>query len=196
VTARVLPLQRRPEPASERTDEQLVAACANGDAGGLAALFQRHHGPVLRFASRLAGHGGHEEDIAQRTFVEAWRAAGKFRGGSSVRSWLFGIAVNEARHQVRSQLRSGAMAERVAQLPATPSRGPDEELERVQQRGRLERALAELPHLQREAFVLCDVEQVKGREAAAALGIPEGTLWRRLFDARRALRAALEGDEP
>ena len=86
MTARVLPLQRRAEPASERTDEQLVAACANGDAGGLAALFQRHHGPVLRFASRLAAHGGHEEDIAQRTFVEAWRAAGKFRGGSTVRS--------------------------------------------------------------------------------------------------------------
>src|SRR5207302_1597733 len=52
-------------------------------------------------------------------------------------------------------------------------------------------AMAELPHHLREAFVLCDVEDMSGRDAAAALGVREGTVWRRVHEARRAVREAL-----
>ena len=58
---------------------------------------------------------------------------------------------------------------------------------------RSDTALQNLPTEQREAFVLCDVEGLGGKEAATVLHVPDGTLYRRLFEARRALRSVLEG---
>ena len=75
--------------------------------------------------------------------------------------------------------------------PATPL----EELDRRRSLERLADALVALPVEQREAFLLCDVEQSRGVEAAQALGVPEGTLYRRLHEARKALRRAIGGDD-
>ena len=65
---------------------------------------------------------------------------------------------------------------------------------RAQQLDRLASALETLPHDLRTAYVLCDLEEVPGIEAARILDVRPGTLWRRLHDARRALRASIEGD--
>jgi RNA polymerase sigma-70 factor (ECF subfamily) len=70
--------------------------------------------------------------------------------------------------------------------------GPDSLVEHRQLLRRLETALADLPHQLRVVFVLCAVEEVPGKEAAHVLGIREGTLWRRLHEARTALREAVE----
>ena len=69
---------------------------------------------------------------------------------------------------------------------------PDEALQRAQALQRLAAAVEELPHDLRAAYVLCDLEELPGVEAARVLGVRAGTLWRRLHEARRALRDAIE----
>src|SRR5688572_23678162 len=89
------------------SDEALVAACAIGDAAALAGLFDRHVEALFRFASRLIAPAppSDVEDLVQNTFLHVWSASPRFRGGSQVRSWIFGIAANVARHFVRGEAR-------------------------------------------------------------------------------------------
>ena len=131
------------------------------------------------------------DDLVQLTFLEAWRSAKRYGGRGAVRSYLFGIAANTVRHYIR-----GASRRRAALADAPPplqSSKPDDAAIRVQQMARLALALDELPHDLRAAYVLCDLEDVSGVEAARVLGVRAGTLWRRLHEARRALRDAIEG---
>lgn len=189
--ARLIPL---PRPAAD--DEALVGAIAQGDAAALASLFDRHQQAVFRFCSRLTGGDAEVDDLVQRTFLEAWRGAPSFRRQSAVRTWLFGIAANLARHHARSEMRRGAFLASVREQPPAEGARPDHHAERREQWARLSRATEELPHALRVAFALCDMEGISGVEAARALGVPEGTLWRRLHEARKKLREALTGEAP
>ena len=189
----LVPLRRQGErraAVSDISDEALLAACGVGDPAALGALFDRHHDAIFRLVSRLlSAEPGAIDDLVQTTFLEAWRAARTFRGQGSVRSWLYGIAANAVRHHVRSAVRRRGV---IAALPEpAPSRGPDDAAVRAQLVAQLGAALDGLPHDLRAAFVLCDLEEVPGVDAARALGLRPGTLWRRLHEARRALRAAL-----
>jgi RNA polymerase sigma-70 factor (ECF subfamily) len=176
------------------SDEELLAACARGDRAALGALFDRFAVPLFRFFSRYAGARQADiEDLVQLTFVELERSAGRYRGEASVRAWMFGVAANLGRHHVRGEARRRRMLEGVAHcVPAGDSR-PDASAERRQLLARVEAALADLSHDQRVAIVMCDLEEVPRNEAARVLGVPEGTLRRRLHDARKAVRSALEG---
>jgi RNA polymerase sigma-70 factor (ECF subfamily) len=192
----LVPLRRRDEQraaGSDLSDEALLAACGIGDTAALGALFDRHHEAVYRLLSRLLRTEPMEiDDLVQLTFLEAWRAAKKYSGRGAVRSYLFGIAANTVRHHIRGATRRrAALAD--APLPA-PAGAPDTAFMRAQQVHRLAAALDELPHDLRTAYVLCDLEDVPGVEAARVLGIRAGTLWRRLHEARRALRDAIEDD--
>src|SRR5262249_54733921 len=126
------------------------------------------------------------------TFVEIGRSAGRFRGDGSVKGWVFGIAANIGRHHVRGEVRRRLMLRGVAEGPARSAGRPDDDAERQPLLSPMGDSLARLPHDLRAAFVLCDLEDLSGVEAARALGVPEGTLWRRLHEARKALRASLE----
>jgi RNA polymerase sigma-70 factor (ECF subfamily) len=189
----VIPL-RRPQPAAEVSDEALVAACALGDAAALGTLFDRHVDALARFVERLVRREGSEvEDLVQTTFVEVWKSAARFRAGAAVRTWMFGIAANVVRHRARSEGRRRAAMEGLAEVPAA-AHGPDEDAMRREMLDRLGAALEELPMDLREVFVLCEIEEVPGVEVARALGLREGTVWRRLHDARKRLRAAIGGE--
>ena len=194
---RVVPLRRTGERGaalSDISDEALLAACGVDDAAALGVLFDRHHEAVYRLVSRLlSAEPDAIDDLVQTTFLEAWRAAPSFRGRGSVRSWLYGIAANAVRHHVRGAVRRRGA---IAALPEPPpTRRPDDVALRAQLVGRLAAAMETLPHDLRTAFVLCDLEEVSGVDAARALGVRAGTLWRRLHEARRALRAALGSTE-
>jgi RNA polymerase sigma-70 factor (ECF subfamily) len=190
----LVPLRRideRRAALSDISDDALLAACGVGDTAALGALFDRHHDAVYRLISRLlVSEPAEIDDLVQTTFLEAWRSARKFAGRGAVTSFLFGIAVNVVRHHVR-----GARRRRDAHATAPPplmGAAPDAAAIRAQQVARLASALDELPHDLRAAYVLCDVEDVPGVDAARALGVRAGTLWRRLHEARRALRDAIE----
>jgi RNA polymerase sigma factor (sigma-70 family) len=186
-------LSERRTALSDISDEALLAACGVGDTAALGALFDRHHEAVFRLISRLLRSEPSEiDDLVQTTFLEAWRAAKRYSGQGAVKSYLFGIAANTVRHYVR-----GAKRRRLAlvDLPSPAhAAGPADDAIRAQQVRRLAAAVEELPHDLRTAYVLCDLEDIPGVEVARVLGVRAGTLWRRLHDARRALRAAIDGD--
>jgi RNA polymerase sigma factor (sigma-70 family) len=189
----VIPLRRADERDAALSEPGLVAACAAGDRAARAILFERHVDAVHRFVVRMTGDADLADDLVQATFLTAYRAAARFRGGSAVRTWLCGIAANLVRTQRRGELRRRVALSSVADV-ATLERGWHADgPERRLLVARLPAAIAELRHDLRAAFVLVDLEGARGADAAAALGIPEGTLWRRLHEARAQLRATLTG---
>jgi RNA polymerase sigma-70 factor (ECF subfamily) len=188
------PARPRPEVSSDqRSDARLVEDCAGGDRAAMADLFDRHGDAVHRLLCCLHGADADVDDLVHATFMEAFRAARRYRGRAQVRTWLFGIAVNVARHHRRTEGRRRAMLRTWAQRRPPESSRPDQLAERQQLLARLQEALVRLPAPLRAAYLLCEVEECSGPEAAAALGVRPGTLGRHLHEARRALRAALEG---
>lgn len=175
----------------ELTDEGLVAACATGDRAARALLFERHVDSVHRFIARMRGSDADSvDDLVQATFVAAFDAAERYRG-AQVKSWLYGIAANLVRGYARREIRRKHALSVVAEITETQGVLHETDVALV---ARLPGAIAELPHDLRAALVLIDLEGERGIDAAAALGVPEGTLWRRVFNARKALRVALGGE--
>lgn len=191
----IVPLRRldeRKAALSEISDEALLAACAVGDSAALGALFDRHHEAVYRVVSRLLRMEAAEiDDIVQTTFLEAWKSAAKYSGKGAVKSFLFGIAANTVRHHVRSSRRRRDAFE-TWESPALAPVAPDDAVSRAQQVRMLSAALDQLPHDLRVAYVMCDLEDIPGVEVARLLDLRAGTLWRRLHDARKALREAIK----
>ena len=193
MTAKLVPLRRISGDITEMSDEALLAACATGDAPALGALFDRFHAAVYRFAGRLPMTDDlARDDLVQATFLEVRRAAHSFRGTSSVKTWILGVAANVARHTLRAERRRRVHQARYLEgISATPEL-LDEQVERKKLLARVAEALAALPRDQQIAFILCDLEQLPGVEVARVLEIPEGTLWRRLHTARKAMRETIE----
>ncbi len=190
---RLLPLRRVQGVVAEMSDEALLAACAMADAAALGALFDRHHQSVYLFLMRYLGPQHSDiDDVVQSTFIEVQRSAHGYRGKSSVRAWLLGIAANLARHHIRGETRRRGMLRGVADCPRAPLARPDDDTERQQLLSRMHQAITELPPELRAPLVLCDMEELPGAEAARVLGLREGTLWRRLHEARKLLRETME----
>ncbi|HEY4055802.1 MAG TPA: RNA polymerase sigma factor [Kofleriaceae bacterium] len=193
MSAKILPFRRVEGDLPEMSDDALLAACGTGDSAALGALFDRFNADVYRLAGRFPRIDELErDDIVQATFMQVTRMAPTYRGIASVRTWILGIAANVARRQFRSEQRRRSRQAKYLALPSSAPRGVDEQFDRRQLVARIEVALSDLSHDQQVAFVLCDLEQLPGRDVARVLDVPEGTLARRLHDARKAMRAALE----
>jgi RNA polymerase sigma-70 factor (ECF subfamily) len=192
VIAKLVPLRRITGDLAEMSDEAVLAACGTGDAHALGALFDRFHEAVYRFAARLPMTDElARDDLVQATFLEIRRAAPSFRGTSSVKTWILGVAANIARHTLRAERRRRVHQARYLEQLAGSAEPLDAQLERRKLLARVAEALATLPSDQQIAFILCDLEQLPGVEVARVLEIPEGTLWRRLHTARKAMRAVI-----
>ncbi len=187
--------QSSSEPAA-LSAEALLAASGTGDRAALGGLFDRFHVAVYRFVSRLPGVDElGRDDLVQATFLEIPRSAAQFQGHSSVKTWILGVAANVARHHVRSETRRRKHQGHFASVPPSSPDQPDTEADRRRLLLRIAEVLSTLPHDQQTAFILCDLEQLPGVEVARVLDVPEGTLWRRLHMARKAMRAALTGGQ-
>ncbi len=177
--------------AEQISDAGLVAACAAGDRAARALLVERHVAAVHRFVSRIrASDADAVDDLVQITFERALAGAGRFRGTSAC-GWLYGIAANVVREHARREIRRKRALVAVGETTTAVTAARD-----ALAVARLPAILSALPHDLRAALVLVDLEGERGSDAAAALGIPEGTLWRRVFHAREAVRRAIEGGEP
>lgn len=180
--------------AQPPSDLDLVRACAAGDAAALGELFDRHHVAVYRFLARLLGAGSQDiDELVSETFFHVFRSARTFRGQAAARTWIHAIAANVGRHHVRTETRRRSFLDALRGSLPPPSADANQVNERRDLLRRLGQVVASLPHDLRVVYVMCDIEEIPGVEVAEALGVPEGTLWRRLHQARRALRAALEG---
>ncbi len=147
-------------------------------------LLQDHLDSVYRFLRYLTGSASEAEDLTQETFIEAGRALRRFRGESSVRTWLHRIAYRRYQKWLSSQRPT-------AELPLDQPDVPGDTDFRVD----LDRALADLTEDQRVVFVLAEIEMLDLVEIAETLGIPLGTVKSRLSRAKVALRTSLEEPE-
>jgi RNA polymerase sigma-70 factor (ECF subfamily) len=193
MTGKLVPFRRVSGSVEELSDRALVSAVAEGDQAALGGLYDRFHRDVHRFIAHLARRDQTiADDLMQLTFLEAYKSAPRFRGDSTVKTWLFGIAANLVRGHFRGEQRGRAAMTSLATIEPTSPATPGEHAIAEQRRRWLAAAIDTLTPALREAYVLCAIEEVPGKDAAQVLGISEGSLWRRLTDARAALRAALE----
>lgn len=188
---KLLPFRRVDGRVEELSDRALLSAVAQGDQAALGALYDRFHRDLYRFLARLA-RGADIDDFVQMAFLELHRSARRFRGDSAVKTWLFGIGANLVRNHRRGEQRKRSALEILGTIPSAPASSASDALAHEQQRRWLAAAIETLTPALREAYVLCVIEEIPGKDAAQALGIREASLWRRLSDARDALRAAIE----
>ena len=184
------------EPPYELEDKALVAAMGTGDLQALGGLYDRFHRDVYAFVHRaITSDDTHLDDLVQDTFLAAFHAAARFRGRSSVKTWLFGIAINTGRNFIRSETRRRKAHEHYP-LPVPCSPHPDDAFQSTRELSRVAEAIAGLPYKLRVAYVTCVLEGVGSDEAAVALRVRKGTLWRRVHDARNRIREAIGRSKP
>jgi RNA polymerase sigma-70 factor (ECF subfamily) len=144
---------------------------------------------VLR---RLAkGDAALADDLAQETFILAWRNLRSFRFDARFSTWLYRIAFNTWLSEARR--RREVLLEDVAEAPEAEEPRPGTPAE---DRIDLERAIAALPDGERAAIAACYYADLTHEEAAAAIGIPLGTVKTHILRAKARLRARLEEDTP
>lgn len=182
-----------PEPEA-RAEPDLFARLAAGEPAAIDEVYRLHHAALRGFANRFLGDATAAEDLVHDVFVVLPAAMRKFRGDSSLRTFLFAIAVKRGYKHMRSAARRRAALGRLAEQPVAPSPRPDVTLAQAELATALYRALDKLPRDQRTAFVLCEIDQMTAGDAAAIVAAPEATVRTRLFHARKKLRALLDAE--
>ncbi len=160
-----------------------------------AELVSEHHSRVYGVALRVVSDPDLAADVAQETFIRAWRGLSRFRGEAAISTWLHRIAVNTALTARRRAARNrGTSLDSIDEVvaEATPEADPERRGEVIDLRRRLEAALRTLPPGQRVVVVLKDVEGWTHTEIAERLGITESAAKVRLHRAHRRLAQHLE----
>lgn len=163
--------------------------------GSFDELVETHRGNVYGVALRVVSDPELAADVVQETFIRAWRGLARFRGDSSIGTWLHRIAVNTAlTARARAARTTSQSLDTLDEVIARPTPDGDPELrgDVLDLRGRLEGALASLPSGQRDVVILKDVEGWSHAEIAGHLGISESAAKVRLHRAHRRLARILE----
>lgn len=177
-------------PATNRSDAALLCAHAAGDPHAFEELFRRHAGRLYRVARRHSPTDEDAHDAVQEAMLSAHRGAGSFRYDAAVGSWLHRIVVNAC----QDRLRRNAVRPLSALLDdCVPVADRTAELETALL---IHQALLQLPVEQRRAVVAVDMHGYSVADAAALLGIPEGTVKSRCARARARLAALLAALSP
>jgi len=154
---------------------------------------------VLQLAMNLLGDRDEALDLSQEVFLRVFRTIYRFRGQSSLRTWIYRIAVNQARNRHRFWRRRHradqvSLDQHIATHGELLSNGdskPDRMFAQKELAERLQRALDHLPFDQRTAIVLREIDGLSYEEIAFSLGVAVGTVKSRLTRARQALRLEL-----
>jgi RNA polymerase sigma-70 factor (ECF subfamily) len=182
------------QPAIDDEDAALVRRAREGDIKAFEELVMRHADGVYVVLRRFGLNGDEAHDVAQETFLRAWRGLPRFEGRARFFTWLYRIAFNEAQRRLSKRPPAGAVVsteERPLDDLADDAPGPDDQFEREELRAALAAALRELPVALRAPVVLRDVEGLSTREAASVLDLGEAAFKSRLHRGRMALRALL-----
>jgi len=184
----------------EEDDDQLIRGLRQGEEWAYEKLLERFQLPVYNLVARLIRDQAEVSDVVQNVFIKIFRKIDSFRGDSSLKTWVFRIAVNEAHNHSRWNFRhrgqevgleDGEPAHcRKDCLSASTESPYDYTLENERHR-LIEEALGELNPKYRSVVVLRDVEELSYEEIAEILRLPLGTVKSRLLRGREALRHLL-----
>jgi len=185
----------------ESGEAALIARCAAGDEAACAELVAAHQRMVYGLALNLLGDRDEALDLSQEVFLRVFRTLSSFRGRSALRTWIYRIAVNQARNRRRSWSRRHrgdqvSLDEHLVKFGDLESKQdilPDRLLASKETAAKIWQALARLPFDQRTALILREVDGLRYEEIAFTLDVAVGTVKSRLTRARQALRADLLG---
>jgi RNA polymerase sigma-70 factor (ECF subfamily) len=180
------------------SDRELVELAQRGDADAFGVLVRRHQQRIHRLAVHMLRDRADAEDVAQETFVRAFRALARFDGRSEAYTWFYRIAVNLSLNRLRSRKTSRARHDDAdARLEGLEDRAPQtSDPAASTDRSRLYRTLTEgidtLSDTLRTTLILVCIDGRSHEEASEILGAPEGTIAWRVHEARRKLKAFME----
>ena len=180
-------------------DLALVERHRLGDRRAFDEIYRRFDHMVYGLALRLSGSDDVAADLTQEIFLRVFRYIGQFRGRSSLKTWVFRIAINHCRSCLGRRrlpmqpLADGTDEDRGSAAYADPARGPEELAVAADEGRRVAAGLATLPASFREAVVLRDIEGLSYEEIALVLGVRIGTVRSRIARGRDQLRSFLEG---
>ena len=185
-------------------ESDLLTRARGGDRSAFGALVRLYQRRVYAAALHVTGNHADAEDVAQETFVRAYRGLASFDGRADFFTWLYRITINTALNRLRSGRRTRALADagaaEVAQLGGkpedlgTPRYAPDEQAALTQEVRTVLEAVAALSPTLRVTLLLATVEGLSHKQIAAVLDVPEGTVAWRVNEARRLLRERLAHD--
>jgi RNA polymerase sigma-70 factor (ECF subfamily) len=179
-------------------EAKLIARSLKQDSDAFGQLVERYATVIVNLAYRMVGDRTEAEDLAQETFVAAFKALPRFRAESKFSTWLYRIAANKCKDWLRAkQPGQGAQDVDVDEVledgVAAEERTPELLLSQQQVAGQLDRAIQRLPPLYREAFVLKHVEGLSYEEMQEIVGVNADTLKMRVYKGRLQLSRELAG---
>jgi RNA polymerase sigma-70 factor (ECF subfamily) len=180
-------------------DVALVRASQRGDRDAFGVLVSRHAPSILSLTTRMLGQTADAEDVAQDTFVAAYKALADFKFVAKFSTWLYRIAVNKCTDSLRARrpdtisldAEGDESAGNVVAWEIASGDTPHWELERAELAWELDQAIQALPILYRESFVLKHVEGLGYDEMSEILGVHRDTLKMRVYKARTLLCRSL-----
>ncbi|HEV2178314.1 MAG TPA: sigma-70 family RNA polymerase sigma factor [Terriglobia bacterium] len=181
----------------------LVAELQSGSEPAFAYLVAVFESPIYNLVWHILGNEADAADVLQEVFVKVFRGVKQFHGASSLRTWIYRIALHEASNHRRGWLRRhahepmsldeepGQPGMAVAEAAQSSSQTPYQNLEQAERQARVERALASLAEPYRTVVALREIEDLSYEEIAEVLSVAEGTVKSRLMRGRELLRRKL-----
>ena len=191
-----------PEHPGTSDEQELLEGLRTGDEAAYERLIAHFQQPVYSLVQRLIDDPNEAGDVTQEVFLKIFRSVGQFRGDSSLKTWVYRIAVNEAYNRRRwfGRHRRPEIAMETQEPGRSHldhlhdrSRTPFDLVLNEERRSAIEKALAGLNPAFRSAVVLRDLEELSYEEIADVLDISLGTVKSRILRGREALRRALLG---
>lgn len=178
----------------------LVAELQAGSEQAFAYLVAVFENPIYNLVWRILGNETDAADVLQEVFVKVFRGIQQFHGASSLKTWIYRIALHEASNHRRGWLRrhlhepmslDEEPGTAVAQAAQSSTQTPYQNLEQAERQALVERALASLAEPYRTVVALREIEDLSYEEIADVLGVAEGTVKSRLMRGRELLRRKL-----
>lgn len=182
-------MQPSPDPG-DGEDRALLARIARGDRSALEQLYRRHAAWMIARLESRCGDPDLADLALQDTFVAVWRTAGRFRGEGQVGAWLWGIAVRRLIDQLRRKRPTPVPADVISRYDGAMTF--EDRLVDDGTHGHLGPALRSIDPELRAVLIATALDGLTTREAAHALGIPQGTVKTRLRRARQQLQEILQ----
>ena len=182
------------------SDKELVERAKQGDLRAFDMLVLKYQRRVFRLVSRLIKNTSEVEDVAQETFIKAFRAIQQFRGDSAFYTWLYRIAVNTAKNHLfskgkrpitLSELAKNEDSESYDVIDAVSNESPEGNLAGLQIAEAVNNAVGKLPEELSTAVILREMDGLSYEEIAEVMNCPIGTVRSRIFRAREAIAQEL-----
>ncbi len=195
------PLRLKKLDLAELSDEDVMERCGMGSEAGFRVLVQRYRSRIMNLVCRFINDRDRAEEISQEVFLRVFRNRERYRKSGKFSTWIFTIAVNLTKNEIRSRVRHrgtfslDALEEESGGQGATfpDSKAlPDEDLNAYEIGEKVAEALRKIPARYREAVVLRDVEGLSYEEVGQILRIPGGTVRSRINRARLMLKERLK----